>query len=352
MIKGLFKIVIFIGTAALALPTQAKELVDEIDYGLYDTDILLVQKNGELIYEGYRNGYKPDQKHRLWSMTKSITNLIVGRAVKEGRWQIEDSVCLHLQENLFVQPRFCDITISDLLYWQPGVEWDETILSLNLGNSNLMNLLYGRGVEDISAYYLGLEVENEPGTSWRYSTGDTTFIWYLLRQIYSPAEYDNLMWDKILTPLDITNATFERDHAGHFFGGSYLYLSAHDMLKVANLALDEYENSNYLPQGWMQSSTTARANAEFTLKMVKKSEAPAIPGAHWWVNQPVSDIQAVPWPEVPADAFAAFGVFGQITVVIPSQKIVIVRLAQDFVGGYNRNRFFEKIYEFINEREN
>jgi CubicO group peptidase (beta-lactamase class C family) len=44
----------------------------------------------------------------------------------------------------------------------------------------------------------------------------------------------------------------------------------------------------------------------------------AVPGGHWWLNRAVEGAPR-PWPDAPADTFAALGHWGQAMYVIPSE---------------------------------
>ncbi|MGF6486794.1 CubicO group peptidase (beta-lactamase class C family) [Pseudomonas frederiksbergensis] len=48
-----------------------------------------------------------------------------------------------------------------------------------------------------------------------------------------------------------------------------------------------------------------------------------------------------PWPDAPADTFAALGHWGQAMYVIPSEKLVIVRYGDDRDGSYRHNELLK-----------
>ena len=48
-----------------------------------------------------------------------------------------------------------------------------------------------------------------------------------------------------------------------------------------------------------------------------------------------------PWPDVPEDAYAARGHWGQSITVVPSLDVVIVRLADDRDGTFDFNAFLK-----------
>jgi CubicO group peptidase (beta-lactamase class C family) len=64
------------------------------------------------------------------------------------------------------------------------------------------------------------------------------------------------------------------------------------------------------------------------------------PGAQWYINVGIPERgQQPPWPDAPADTFAALGHWGQSLYVIPSLDIVAVRLADDRDGSFDKNKY-------------
>ena len=68
----------------------------------------------------------------------------------------------------------------------------------------------------------------------------------------------------------------------------------------------------------------------------------ANPGGHWWLNQPLPG-QPAPWPDAAQDVYAALGHWGQALYVVPSQKLVIVRYADDRDGTYQHNELLKRV---------
>lgn len=88
---------------------------------------VLVVRNGYLVFENYYRGYGKSDHHHVWSVTKSITSILVGIAFKEGK--IED---LHQELPRFfpryfgpkTDPRKKEITLEHLLTMTSGFDPD------------------------------------------------------------------------------------------------------------------------------------------------------------------------------------------------------------------------------------
>lgn len=78
-----------------------------------------------------------------------------------------------------------------------------------------------------------------------------------------------------------------------------------------------------LPAGWVQWSAVPTLATGY--------------GAGWWTNRVAGPVPGwgVPWglPSAPPDSFFARGFMGQFIVVMPSQRLVIVRLSVSQVRG-------------------
>ena len=65
-------------------------------------------------------------------------------------------------------------------------------------------------------------------------------------------------------------------------------------------------------------------------------------GRLFWLNRAVPEAGIPkPMPDVPDDAFAAQGHWGQSVTIIPSLDLVIVRFADDRDGAFDFNHFLK-----------
>jgi CubicO group peptidase (beta-lactamase class C family) len=69
------------------------------------------------------------------------------------------------------------------------------------------------------------------------------------------------------------------------------------------------------------------------------SSGEAVPGGHWWLNKG----EPRPWPDAPADTFAALGHWGQALFVMPDEHLVIVRYGDDRDGSYRHNELLKRV---------
>ena len=162
-------------------------------------------------------------------------------------------------------------------------------------------------------------------------------VLYLVR--HAQHDQDNPAGSELgggLTPLGIRQAVWETDAAGTFVGSSYAYLRARDLARIGLLMQRDgrWGERQLLPKAWVDFCRTP-----FSGYQANQDEA--VPGAHWWLNRAVQGA-AQPWPDAPADTFAALGHWGQALYIVPSEKLVIVRYADDRDGSYRHNELLKR----------
>lgn len=263
---------------------------------------IVVLQGGELVAERYADGFDADTPQLGWSMTKSLTNLLVGRLVAQGAVALSDD---HLLEQ-WTDER-SRITIADLLQMTSGLEWDETY---DLGTP-ITRMLYLE--PDMGGYVASLPLAHDPGTYQQYSSGSPTLLCSILAPQHGGADWPR---QELFAPLGLSSMVLEPDAAGTPVCGSYAWATPRDWAALGQFALQEGEwnGEQLLPEGWMEQSTTA----------VDVAGEERGSGTAWWVNE-LPDGSLV-HPELPADAYWAVGHDGQWLVIVPSADLVVARL--------------------------
>jgi hypothetical protein len=110
------------------------------------------------------------------------------------------------------------------------------------------------------------------------------------------------------------HVTMEFDDAGTPIGSTRIYASARDWARFGELYLNDgiVDGKRILPEGWVTYSTKPTLDSPY--------------GSGFWVNAGQSaDARGRVQAGMPTDAYFASGNFGQRIVIIPSQRLVIVR---------------------------
>jgi CubicO group peptidase (beta-lactamase class C family) len=227
------------------------------------------------------------------------------------------------------------ITLDHLLRMSSGLAFNEDV------SDPLHDVTYMlTQVGDMAAYAIDKPLQNEPGRDWHYSSGTTNIISGILRRTVGDASYHGFPRRALFEPLGMRSAVIEPDASGTFVGSSFMYATARDWAKFGQLYLQDgvWDGKRLLPDGWVKYTTTPAPTV-----------SDASYGAHFWLNIP-PEYRSAGGSPLPADAFHAVGHEGQFLTIIPSQRLVIVRLGlARYPQAWEHDRFVRLVLQAINE---
>jgi CubicO group peptidase (beta-lactamase class C family) len=295
-------------------------LEDAIDEGFVEppgggrnTLAVVVLHDGRLVAESYAPGIDAATPLPGWSMTKSVTATLVGILAREDRLDV-DAPTGFPEWSTAGDPRG-PITLDHLLRMTAGLEIFET----QSGSDPNTVMLFMR--PDGAAYSASRSPYTEPNTDFDYMSGCTVLASRLVREAVggSLADAYNFVHDELFDPLGMATAELEPDESGTFIGSSFMLASARDWARFGQLYAQGglWEDRRIVTEEWIDYVTTPTALSPLGQY-----------GAGFWLN-PDSAV----WPGLPPDAFAARGFQGQTTFIIPSKKLVVVRLGASRVAS-------------------
>lgn len=279
----------------------------EVDRAALDTRAVVVLKDGEVVAERYGEGFDADTPQLVWSVSKSVTSLLVGRLVAEGLVDLDDDR---------LRPEWtdgrADITVEHLLAMTSGLQWDETYA---LGTP-ITQMLYAE--PDMGDYVAGQGLAHPPGTYQQYSSGSTTLLCDILVDRLGAGP--DLMREALFAPMGLRSAVMEVDASGTPVCSSYLWLTPRDLVALGQLALQdgEWQGQRLLPAGWM-----AETSRPLDIPGDVRDDGEAY-GLGWWSN--VRADGSLVEPDLPRDTYSAQGHDGQRMFVVPSEGLVVLRL--------------------------
>jgi len=276
---------------------------------------LLIIRHGVLILEVFVHPFRPETRHAVYSVTKSITATLVGIALDKGMLESINKPVADFFPNLPIDnPRKKEITVENLLAMNSGVEWTEPLHS---GLSDHWGILESSNPVE---YFFSPALVAEPGQVFNYNSGGSHLLSIILQQETSSTGAD-FARQHLFTPLDITDFTWDKDYTRHTVGGTGLALLPVDMAKIGQLYLDNgrWQDEQILSADWIKTST-----------QIHSQPSPDVGyGYQWWLR-PQGDYYALGWG-------------GQQIRVLPKQDMVIVITAgesgeyilhNDLVDGY------------------
>jgi CubicO group peptidase (beta-lactamase class C family) len=287
------------------------------------TRAIVVVKDGRVIAERYAPGYGVATPLHGFSMTKSVIGALVGVLVRQGRLAVGQPAPL-AQWRDPGDPHHA-ITIDELLRHTSGLKLGSS-LSASLGSTlapvNRMKFV----VRDRAAFAADAPLEAAPGTLWNYQDGNYVILSRILRDATGGHAADVLQFAQreLFGPLGMNHVTLEVDATGTPEGSSQMFAPARTWAKFGLLYLNDgvVGGKRILPEGWAAYSARPTSGAFVGY------------GAGWWTNLGDSEgAQRRIGFGMPRDAIHARGQFGQYVIVIPSQRLVIVRLGMTSNGG-------------------
>jgi CubicO group peptidase (beta-lactamase class C family) len=319
------------------------ELIDKAVGGLFVesnpkvklyTRAVVVLVDGRIVAERYGEGITKDTPLLSWSMAKSFTNALVGILSKQGKLSIKEPAPVP-EWAAPGDPRHA-ITLDQLMRMSSGLEWFEDYTAHPVSDVNRMLFLE----PDMGAYAASKPLAVRPDSRWSYSSGTTNIVCRILSDAVGGRE---AFWAfprrELFDKIGMRSAVWGVDASGVFIGSSYLYATARDYARFGLLCLHDgaWEGERILPEGWMAYSTTP---------------APAAPlgqyGAFFWLNRGNPDNPAMrPFPGLPTDLYLADGYQGQAIIVIPSRKVVVVRLGMTYDDNWGMPKFLAKVLAAI-----
>ena len=280
----------------------------------------VVTWKGRLIGERYGDGISPRTPLESWSMGKSVTATLMGVLIKQGVYDLGQPAPIPEWQGPG-DPR-AKIRIADLLRMSSGLrirapadpDYDPS------GPYPDHVYLYTGSVNTFR-YAATRPPQWPPGTVGRYRNTDPVLVNYLVRLAVEKRgeEYLSFPQRALFDKIGIRTMVLETDPYGNFLTQGYELASGRDWARLANLYLQDgvWNGERILPEGYVKFvSTLAPAWA---------ADQRPVYGGFFWINGDGG------WP-VPKDAYYMAGSGGQITMIIPSHDLVVVRLGH-YRGG-------------------
>ena len=290
--------------------------------GIGETRAVLVLHDGAIAAERYEDGYGPKTKFLGWSMSKTVTGVLIGVLVAEGRLQLDDSPPIPAWQRPG-DPRG-GITLRQLLQMRSGLRHKEN--SEPIYDSGEVRMLFRDGRDDMAAWAEAQPLDHAPGRVFTYSTPTGVILADIATRVLAPdATPDgrrqamaDFFQSRLSVPLGAPSFTPEYDAAGTMIGGSMIWATARDWGKFGEMLRHKgsVNGAQLVPRAWVDFMTTPSPRAPDY-------------GALTWLNRDSgTDRNELFASQGPKDAFSLVGHLGQYVIVIPSAGVTIVRLGK------------------------
>ncbi|PNY76671.1 serine hydrolase [Stenotrophomonas pavanii] len=284
---------------------------------------VLLQVDGKVTYEGYFNGADAETLHDVRSASKSVTALLVGAAIGEGRLagvqaKVYDSFPDFTARHQ-VDPRLRATTVQDLLTMSSLWECDDEN-PFSAGHEERMYVS-----EKWLDFALALPVkgfapwmqrpENSPHCrAFAYCTANSFVLGAVLERATGQplADYAARVLEQ---PLGITRSQWNRSPEGIGMGGGGTRYRTRDLARIGQLVLDggRWQGRQLVPKDYIEAMIRAQATT------ADGSDY----GYQWWgLKLDVQGSARTVW--------AMSGNGGNYVFVMPEQRVVAVVTSQAF----------------------
>ena len=282
------------------------------------TRAVVIVKDGRIIGERYAEGIGIDTPLLGFSVTKSVISALTGVLVRQGRLKLDERAPVAAWQSPN-DPRHA-ITVDQLLRHTAGLKLGSSLqASLGAAFEPVNRMKYME--TDMAAFAEAAELATPPGSAWNYHDGNYMILAHLIRDAAggTPADVLRFARTELFGPLGMRHVTLEFDGAGTPEGSTQMLASARDWARFGLLYLNDgvLGGKRILPEGWANYSASPTPNAFVGYGAGFWTNLGDSPGANYRIEKG--------WPR---DAFFGKGSIGQYVIIIPSQRLVIVRLGR------------------------
>lgn len=298
---------------------------------------LVAIQNGQPLLEMYDRGADHNSKFRVWSISKTLTGLMLGSLIKRSE---HESIPLTLDTKVselfdlgydgydaYTVSRN-SLKVEHLLSFGSGIDWCEYPVC---GGLDPIRILYSEARRNNLHYVLSKQFTHQPGARYGYNSGNYTLLQNVFRRyLRSEQEYARFPDRYLFGLLDIDNYTFERDGKDLLIGGAGASLTTRGMAKIGQVLVSGgyYGDRQIVSQDFFQKMTSLSQPllSRFTPDEIRLWEGPT--GHSLWLNKKIKGMPQ--WfPGLPEDMIYGGGKWGQFLLVFPSQQLVVARNGGD-----------------------
>jgi CubicO group peptidase (beta-lactamase class C family) len=285
------------------LPQNIEERLREVD-----SHAFIIIKNDSLIHEQYWDNFSDTSHTNSFSMAKSYTGALLGFALQDGYIKsLAEPVSTYIPE--FEKDWRSKITLEHLVTMTTGIAFDE-----NYANpfSYPAEGYYGSDLLKASARYD--EKESEPGTTYKYLSGNTALLGYCIMKATGKTLSDYLS-EKLWTPLNCEYDAYWSLDKRNGVEKSFCCINsnAKDFARMGKLYMHfgNWNGKQLLDSNFVKSS----------IAPYQCNEEDCTPnhtyGYSWWLTEYKG-----------LTVFYMRGMLGQYVICVPEKRLVISKLGR------------------------
>lgn len=253
----------------------------------------IILHRGKIVVEKYWQGWSSGSADKIYSVSKSMTALMVGKAQEEGRLSIEDMAQSYLQST-----------------WANAATWKEKYWASQVKVRHLLSMDSGLNNE--------LKPLSQPGTQWSYNTSAYQLLLDILEDA-TGASRETYFNFRLFSRIGMSATRFD-------LGRNSLISSARDMARFGLLVLNK---GRWAGEAILKDESYVLAASRHRSQEFNQSY-----GYLFWLNgqdsyimpESSGEVRSGPLlPDAPQDMIMAMGAGEKRIYVVPSMNLVVVR---------------------------
>lgn len=279
----------------------------------------MLLRYGKVAAEGYYKPFGRNEKHRIYSISKSITSTAVGLAIDEGRLSLDDRIIdifpqyvkgsVHkYSENMTVR----HLLIMSTVHQVPTSEYSE----------------------DWIAEFINTKPDRYPGTVFAYDTTGTNILCAIVQQVTGITVHQYLK-SRVFDKIGMKEIEWDMRPGSINNGGSGISCTLEDIARFGQLYLQKgvWNGEQIVPKQWIDISTAKHIDtSNFSFLLEGRNGY----GFQFWRSR--------------NNSFMSFGAGGQFILVLPEKNIVFVTLGNTMQRGDEHQLILEAFWEHIYPR--
>ena len=277
--------------------SEVKRFIDYLNDNSYSIHSLLLLRDGKIFTEAYWKPFNKDFLHRQYSQTKSFVGIAIGLLVSDGLLSLDDKIIDHFPEkiddinatpdrlkNQTVRNMLTMTTVGEHKWWFRESDPDRTHMYLN-----------------------DRKTARIPGAIWEYDSAGSQVLSSLVEKLSGMPIFD-FLYSRLFSHMGtFKTARMLKTPNGNTWGDSAMLCTTRDMASFAQLLLDggRWQGKQLIDEWYVKEATS---------KLVNNSENKECNVFSHGYGYQI-------W-RAPRDGFAFVGMGTQLTVVIPSKRLI------------------------------
>lgn len=217
-------------------------------------------RHGRVIAEGWWKPFGPDNKHLLYSASKTFTATGIGLAVSENRLKMSDKVISFFPYSLpdTISDYMKELTVENLITMSVGQDPEPR----SMGNNG-----------DWINTFLSTKPVNKPGTVFMYNNMASFMLSAIVQQVTGQTLFEYLQ-PRIFKPLGIHGADWDLNPQGINLGMIGLRLRSEDLAKFGQLLLQQgvWNKKQLIPKEWVKEATSFKIESNGGSNRISKDK--------------------------------------------------------------------------------